>query len=47
VLHVMNPSTGADVYRLSVGPVNRFATPAPSVNAVFVGTLSGVQAFNW
>lgn len=47
VLYALNPSTGADVYSLSVGGVNRFAAPAAYGNAVFVGTLTGVKAFNW
>jgi hypothetical protein len=47
VLHVLNASTGASVYSLPVGAVNRFAAPAVYGNAVFVGTLAGVVAFNW
>lgn len=47
VLHVLSPSTGASLYSVSVGSVNRFATPALFGNAVFVGTLSGIKAFNW
>jgi hypothetical protein len=47
VLNVLNPSTGASVWTLPVGSVNRFAAPALYGNAVFVGTLSGVKAFNW
>jgi len=46
-LHVLSPSTGASLYSVAVGPVNRFAAPALFGNAVFVGTLSGVKAFNW
>jgi putative pyrroloquinoline-quinone binding quinoprotein len=46
-LHLLNPTTGADQLSLSVGAVNRFATPALYGNAVFVGTLSGIRAFNW
>ena len=46
-LHALSPSTGASVYTVAVGAVNRFATPALYGNAVFVGTLSGVKAFNW
>ncbi|MGI8665913.1 MAG: hypothetical protein ACR2N4_07775 [Jatrophihabitans sp.] len=47
VLNVLNPATGASVWTLPVGSVNRFAAPALYGNAVFVGTLSGVKAFNW
>jgi hypothetical protein len=46
-LHLLNPSTGANLATLPVGAVNRFATPALYDNAVFVGTLAGVRAFNW
>jgi len=46
-LHVLNPSTGADQLSLPVGPVTRFATPALYGNAVFVGTTTGIRAFNW
>jgi outer membrane protein assembly factor BamB len=47
VLNVLNPSTGASVWTLPVGSVNRFAAPALYGDAVFVGTLSGIKAFNW
>jgi hypothetical protein len=46
-LHLLNPSTGANLVTLPVGAVNRFATPALYGNAVFVGTMAGVRAFNW
>jgi hypothetical protein len=46
-LHLLDPSTGADQLSLPVGSVTRFATPALYGNAVFVGTTSGVRAFNW
>jgi outer membrane protein assembly factor BamB len=47
VLNVLKPSTGAVVWTLPVGSVNRFAAPALYGDAVFVGTLSGIKAFNW
>ncbi len=47
VLHVMDPRTGATRYTMTVGAVNRFATPLLYGDAVFVGTLNGVNAFNW
>ena len=47
VLHALNPSTGASVYSLSVGSVNRFAAPALYAGAVFVGTLSGIKVYHW
>jgi hypothetical protein len=47
VLHVLDPKTGASVYSLPVGPVNRFATPALYSWAVFVGTMSGIKAYHW
>lgn len=47
VLHVMDPKTGATRYTMTVGAVNRFATPLLYGDAVFVGTLSGLNAFNW
>jgi hypothetical protein len=46
-LHMLNPATGADMGSVAVGAVNRFATPALYGNAVIVGTLSGVVAYNW
>jgi len=47
VLHALNPSTGASVYSLPVGSVNRFAAPALYAGAVFVGTLSGIKVYHW
>ncbi|PZS17646.1 MAG: hypothetical protein DLM57_07905 [Pseudonocardiales bacterium] len=47
VLHVLDPTTLADQLSLPVGPVTRFATPALYGNAVFVGTTSGIRAYNW
>ncbi|PZS36280.1 MAG: hypothetical protein DLM58_02055 [Pseudonocardiales bacterium] len=46
-LHLLSPSSGADLLSLAVGSVTRFATPALYANAVFVGTTSGIRAFNW
>lgn len=47
VLHVLNPSTGGTLWTMSTGPVNRFATPAIWANAVYLGTLAGVRAWQW
>jgi hypothetical protein len=47
VLHMLSPSTLADQLALPVGAVTRFATPALYGNAIFVGTRSGLRAFNW
>jgi hypothetical protein len=47
VLHMLNPTSGADLGSVAVGAVTRFATPALYGNAVFVGTKSGIRAFNW
>jgi hypothetical protein len=47
MLHALNPSTGASVYSLPVGSVNRFAAPALYAGAVFVGTLSGIKVYHW
>jgi outer membrane protein assembly factor BamB len=47
VLHVLDPETGRSIWRMSTGPVNRFATPAIYSNAVYVGTMSGVKAWVW
>jgi hypothetical protein len=47
VLHMFNPTTGAALGTLTVGTVTRFATPALYGDAVFVGTTSGIRAFNW
>jgi hypothetical protein len=47
VLNLLNPTTGAVVWTLPVGAVNRFAAPAVYANLVLVGTLSGVKAFSW
>lgn len=47
VLHVLDAATGRNVYNLTTGATNRFATPAFYGNAVFVGTLTGIKAFNW
>jgi hypothetical protein len=44
---MLDPATGADRGSVSVGAVSRFATPALYDNAVLVGTMSGVVAFNW
>ena len=46
-LDMLDPATGATLGSVSVGAVNRFATPALYDNSVIVGTLSGVQAFSW
>lgn len=46
-LHMLDPTTGADLQSFPVGPVSRFATPALYDNAVFVGTLEGIRAYNW
>jgi hypothetical protein len=46
-LHMFNPSTGADLGSFATGAVSRFATPALYSNAVIVGTMTGVVAFNW
>jgi hypothetical protein len=47
VLHALDPATGANRASVSVGSVSRFATPALYYNAVFVGTMSGIVAYNW
>lgn len=47
VLDMLDPATGATLGAVSVGAVNRFATPALYDNSVIVGTLSGVMAFSW
>jgi hypothetical protein len=47
MLHMLDPATGANRGSVSVGSVTRFATPALWKNAVFVGTVTGVVAFNW
>ncbi|HEU5270053.1 MAG TPA: hypothetical protein VFU36_09020, partial [Jatrophihabitans sp.] len=47
MLHALNPATGASVYSLPVGSVNRFAAPALYAGAVFVGTLSGIKVYHW
>ncbi len=46
-LDMLDPATGATLGTVSVGAVNRFATPALYNNSVIVGTLSGVRAFSW
>jgi hypothetical protein len=46
-LHMLDPATGADRGSISVGSVTRFATPALWYNAVLVGTVSGIVAYNW
>jgi hypothetical protein len=46
-LHMLNPTTGADLGSLAVGATSRFATPALYGNAVFVGTNTGIVAYNW
>lgn len=46
-LDMLDPATGATLGTVSVGAVNRFATPALYDNSVIVGTLSGVRAFSW
>jgi putative pyrroloquinoline-quinone binding quinoprotein len=47
VLNMLDPDTGASLGAVSVGPVNRFATPALYHDSVIVGTLNGVMAFSW
>lgn len=47
VLHVLDPETGRSIWRMSTGPVSRFATPAIYGNAVYIGTMSGVKAWVW
>lgn len=47
LLYMLDPATGASLGSVSVGAVNRFATPALYDNSVIVGTLSGVMAFSW
>jgi hypothetical protein len=47
MLYMLDPATGASLGAVSVGPVNRFATPALYDNSVIVGTLNGVMAFSW
>jgi hypothetical protein len=47
VLNMLNPATGAVVWTLPTGAINRFATPAVYANLVMVGTLSGLKAFSW
>jgi hypothetical protein len=47
ILYTLDPATGASLGSVSVGTVNRFATPALYDNSVIVGTLSGVTAFSW
>lgn len=47
ILRLLSPSTGATITSLSVGSVSRFATPALWSNAVLVGTLNGIKAWNW
>ncbi len=47
VLHMLDPATGAGRGSVSAGAVTRFATPALWKNAVLVGTVTGVVAFNW
>jgi hypothetical protein len=44
---MLDPATGTSLGTVSVGAVNRFATPALYNNSVIVGTLSGVMAFSW
>lgn len=45
-LYALNSETGQQRASLSVGAVNRFATPTLSKGMVFVGTLSGVVAIS-
>jgi hypothetical protein len=47
MLQMLDPGTGTSLGAVSVGAVNRFATPALYNNSVIVGTLSGVMAFSW
>lgn len=47
VLDMLDPATGTTLGTVSVGAVNRFATPALYDDSVIVGTLSGVMAFSW
>jgi hypothetical protein len=47
MLDMLDPATGASLGAVSVGAVNRFATPALYDNSVIVGTLTGVMAFSW
>ena len=47
VLHALNPATGASVYSLPVGSVNRFSAPALYAGAVFVSTLAGIKVYHW
>jgi outer membrane protein assembly factor BamB len=42
VLHALDPATGKSVAKVTVGPTNRFATPALSGSTVIVPTLSGI-----
>lgn len=46
VLFALNSDTGTTRASVTVGTVNRFATPTLSGNMVFVGTLSGIVAVN-
>ncbi|HEX2901985.1 MAG TPA: PQQ-binding-like beta-propeller repeat protein [Jatrophihabitans sp.] len=47
VLHVLDAATGRNIYNLNTGATNRFVAPAVYGNAVFIGTMTGVKAFNW
>jgi outer membrane protein assembly factor BamB len=42
VLHALDPATGKSVAQVTVGPTNRFATPALSGTTVIVPTLRGI-----
>ena len=44
-LHGLDPATGGDVQRFSVGPVNHFTTPAAALGLVIVGAGTHVAAF--
>ncbi|MGI8868115.1 MAG: PQQ-binding-like beta-propeller repeat protein [Mycobacteriales bacterium] len=46
-LYSLDPATGAVRASVSIGSVNRFATPMLVQRSVLIGTLSGVVAFNW
>jgi outer membrane protein assembly factor BamB len=42
MLHALDPATGKSVAQVTVGPTNRFATPALSGTTVIVPTLRGI-----
>jgi outer membrane protein assembly factor BamB len=46
VLHALDPATGKSVAQVTVGPTNRFATPALSGSTVIVPTLRGIAVIH-